>query len=145
MTRGDETDPEACRASEKVVRLAEAGPGTRVDLVIETIEGEKRLPRVDNAGLRYEPALGEDGGAAGSLQMTAQWLPTWLQDLTAEGREATRGLYTDSTGETANGVDMDEVEAGYPPVEMRTTDEDGENPRPAAVGIIRAVQPARSR
>jgi len=83
----DETDPEASRASEMVVRLAEAGPGTRVDLAVETVEGEKRLLRVDSGGLRWDASLGEDGGAAGSLQVTAQAVPTWLRDLAPEGKE----------------------------------------------------------
>jgi len=141
----EETDPEASRASEMVVRLAEAGPGTRVDLVIETTDGEKQLPRVDNTGLRFDPSLGAAGGAAGSLQLAARHLPAWVHDLAPEGRAATRCLYVDSTGETADCVEMEERHAGYPPVEMRTTDEAGDNPRPAAVGIIRAVKPMRDR
>jgi len=145
MDLPDGTDLEAYRASEMVVRLSEAGPGTRVDLAVETIDGQKCLLRVDSGDLRWDDSLGEDGGAAGSLQVTARALPTWLRDLGGEGRKATHGLYVDSTGETADSVEMDEVDSGYPPVEMRTTDENDENPRQAAVGIIRAVKPARSR
>jgi hypothetical protein len=63
-------------------RLSLATDGTRVDLVLETIDGREETLRVETDGFDYDTRV---GGAAGGLNVSAQWLPTWLCDLPADG------------------------------------------------------------
>jgi hypothetical protein len=65
-------------------RLSFAADGTRVDLVIETIDGREETLRVETVDFGYDTRV---GGAAGGLNVSAHFLPTWLADSPADGWE----------------------------------------------------------
>lgn len=119
-------------------RLSLAADGTRVDLAIETIDGREQTLRVETDGFDYDTHV---GGAAGGLNVSAEWLPTWLRDLPADEWGATHRLVADSTGET---TDFGALESEAPTVVMRSENDDGDV-RVCPVGTIRAVEPINRR